>query len=230
MKKLKLKKVIARLLIGASVLALNPIGASAEWRQSSGENWWYSEGNSWATGWRQIDGKWYYFNNEGYMKFSESINGYHLGENGAWDGVTSKSLLIKDDFNNFSSTDANKGNFIDWAKNNGYTWAYSTHDPGDASDKNFKTNRNIGLGDSLEDIEKAYGYLKLLSIYGDHDLCSTYPNWKSLSVTNAVDMIYYDDYGNENQLMYYLNDSHKVVMIAYFKNKAYITKNDMKWS
>lgn len=49
MKRLKLKKVIASLLVAASILTLNPIGASAEWRQSSGENWWYAEGNSWAT-------------------------------------------------------------------------------------------------------------------------------------------------------------------------------------
>ena len=34
MKKLKLTKVIASTLVVASVLALNPIGASAEWKQN----------------------------------------------------------------------------------------------------------------------------------------------------------------------------------------------------
>ena len=35
MKKLKLTKVIAITLVAASVLALNPIGANAEWKQDA---------------------------------------------------------------------------------------------------------------------------------------------------------------------------------------------------
>ncbi|WP_026886040.1 leucine-rich repeat domain-containing protein [Clostridium beijerinckii] len=66
MKKLKLTKVIASALVVASVLMLNPISASAEWKQNK-TGWWYSEGNSWATGWRVIDGSLYYFDIRGYM-------------------------------------------------------------------------------------------------------------------------------------------------------------------
>ncbi|OVE68270.1 cell wall-binding protein [Clostridium diolis] len=66
MKKLKLTKVIASALVVASVLMLNPIGANAEWKQDK-KGWWYSEGNSWATGWRVIDGSLYYFDTKGYM-------------------------------------------------------------------------------------------------------------------------------------------------------------------
>lgn len=69
MKKLKLTKIIASTLVAASVLALNPIGASAEWSYSirySSKGFWYTEGDSWATGWRNIDGKWYYFDSDGY--------------------------------------------------------------------------------------------------------------------------------------------------------------------
>lgn len=83
MKKLKLTKVIASSLIVASVLALNPIGASASWRQDS-TGWWYTEGNSWSTGWRQINGSWYYFNSDGYMAHDTTIGGYKLDSNGAW--------------------------------------------------------------------------------------------------------------------------------------------------
>lgn len=55
MKKLKLTKLIDSTLAIASVLALNPIGVNAEWIQDN-KGWWYTEGNSWAVGWRVIDG------------------------------------------------------------------------------------------------------------------------------------------------------------------------------
>lgn len=41
MKKFKLTKLIASTLVAISVVALNPIGVSAEWRQDS-TGWWYS--------------------------------------------------------------------------------------------------------------------------------------------------------------------------------------------
>lgn len=83
MKKLKLTKLIASTLLAVSVLALNPIGASAEWKED-GTGWWYTEGSSWATGWRQIDSKWYYFDNNGYMAHDTVIGTYKLGSDGAW--------------------------------------------------------------------------------------------------------------------------------------------------
>ena len=83
MKRLKLTKVIASSLIVASVLALNPIGASAEWKQNS-TGWWYTEGNTWATGWRLIDKNWYYFYSDGYMAKDTTIGGYYLNSSGAW--------------------------------------------------------------------------------------------------------------------------------------------------
>jgi len=80
MKKLKLTKAIANSLIVVSVLALNPTGASAEWNQDS-NGWWNTEGN---VGWKEIDGKWYYFGQDGYMAHDTSVNGYTLGSDGAW--------------------------------------------------------------------------------------------------------------------------------------------------
>lgn len=229
MKKLKLTKFIASTLVAVSVLALNPIGASAEWKQD-GTGWWYTEGSSWATGWRQIESKWYYFYADGYMAYNTVIDGYIIGSDGVWDGTTKKTLLNRDDFNNFSSTDASKGNLIDWAKKNGYDWAYNVIYPGSTTDEKFKTSKNIGLGDSLEDIGKAYGIVPNHTFAIRYDeLCATYPKWTSLSVTNGLDMQYYED-GNTYEIRYYLNASHKVVMIAYFKNMKYITKNDMKWN
>ncbi|GEP65679.1 hypothetical protein CBE01nite_34470 [Clostridium beijerinckii] len=92
MKKLKLTKVMASTLIVASILALNPIGASAEWRQDS-TGWWYAEGSSYCKGWKEIDGGWYYFNSEGYMDHDKIVDGYYLNNKGVWSngGVELKS-------------------------------------------------------------------------------------------------------------------------------------------
>lgn len=90
MKKFNLTKIIASSLIAVSLLALNPIGASAEWKKDS-HGWWFSEDSSWATGWKKIDGKWYYFYYNGYMAHDTTIGGYKLGSNGAWLTTTTGS-------------------------------------------------------------------------------------------------------------------------------------------
>lgn len=103
MKKFKLQKVIISSLIVTSVFALSSIGASAEWRKDS-NGWWNTEGSSWSVGWRVIDGEWYYFDSNGYMKTgwiqygdkwyylynsgamakNTTIDGYTVDSNGAW--------------------------------------------------------------------------------------------------------------------------------------------------
>ena len=110
MEKLKLIKFIASSLVAASLLALNPIGATAEWKQNS-NGWWNTEGSSWSVGWKEIDGKWYYFDNNGYMKTgwlqddgkwyylnssgamakNTTINGYILDSDGLWIQSTQNS-------------------------------------------------------------------------------------------------------------------------------------------
>lgn len=86
MKKLKLTKVIASTLVVASVLALNPVGANAEWKQDS-TGWWYTNtNNTYAKGWKYIDAKWYYFGQDGYMNSNTTIGIYKIGSDGAWIG------------------------------------------------------------------------------------------------------------------------------------------------
>lgn len=100
---MKLTKIITSSLIITSTLALSSSGVSAEWKQDS-NGWWNSEGNSWSIGWKQIDGKWYYFDDDGYMKTgwiqtgdkwyylyssgamatNTTIDGYSLDSDGAW--------------------------------------------------------------------------------------------------------------------------------------------------
>ena len=76
-----LKKVIVLGMIATSVLAINPIRASASWKQNN-TGWWYTEGSSSATGWNEIDGKWYYFYQNGYMAKNTQINNYKIDLNG----------------------------------------------------------------------------------------------------------------------------------------------------
>ncbi|MBN7573660.1 cell wall-binding protein [Clostridium sp. 2-1] len=89
----KLKKLIAGSLIAVSVLAITPISASAEWKNDS-TGWWYTEGGSYSTGWKKIEGKWYYFYASGYMAKNTVIDGYVLSNNGDWTGLETKSDKI----------------------------------------------------------------------------------------------------------------------------------------
>lgn len=118
-----LKRAIACFVAAISIFALNTTASNAEWR-ASGSNWWYSEGNSWATRWREIDGKWYYFDSNGYMVtgwmqdskgdwyyfYSNGmmahdceIDGYYLNSNGVWISKSSSG-------NNYSSESSYNNN------------------------------------------------------------------------------------------------------------------------
>lgn len=83
MKNKRITKIIAGALIASSMIAINPAGVDAAWKKNS-TGWWYTEGSGWATGWRLIDGKWYYFYGTGYMAQNESINGCYVDSNGQW--------------------------------------------------------------------------------------------------------------------------------------------------
>lgn len=128
MKKLKLSKVIASLLLVTSALALNLTEANAEWKIDS-IGWWNSEGSSWSVGWKEINGEWYYFDSNGYMKtgwiqdgikwyylYSSGamakntiIGGYPLGSDGAWIQKNTQNSSEEDNSkqNNLSNVNLN---------------------------------------------------------------------------------------------------------------------------
>ena len=77
------KKIITLTLVTMSVSVVNPIGANAAWK-SNAIGWWYTEGSSYAKGWRDINGKSYYFYSNGYMAKCDKINGYFVNDKGEW--------------------------------------------------------------------------------------------------------------------------------------------------
>lgn len=86
----KVSKLVASVVLVGSVLTLNPIRANAEWKQDN-HGWWFSEirineyGVNWAIGWREINYKWYYFGQDGYMLHDTiTPDGYQVGSDGAW--------------------------------------------------------------------------------------------------------------------------------------------------
>lgn len=82
---MKIKTILASCLLVVSAVSINPIkaNASTKWIKDN-IGWWYQTDSTWATGWKLIDAKWYYFGQDGYMKSSCYIDGCYLGADGAW--------------------------------------------------------------------------------------------------------------------------------------------------
>ena len=89
-------KIATSLVIGTTILTSLSIQANAEWKQDNSGGWWYTECNSYVKGWKQINGKWYYFNNNGRMLFNRiTPDGYVLNIDGSWDARTKELYASK---------------------------------------------------------------------------------------------------------------------------------------
>lgn len=118
MRKLKLTKIISAALIAVSVMALNPIKASA-WSGSYSVNnmtgstktvyaegyQWDNRNGSWTCGtpdleqayyntWICTNGKWYYVNSGGWMVKDVWVNDYYVDNNGAWIPEATKDVSM----------------------------------------------------------------------------------------------------------------------------------------
>lgn len=86
------------------VLALaNPLSANAEWRKNN-TGWWFTEGSSWATGWRSINNNWYYFGSDGYMKtgwLKDNGNWYYLMPSGE---MVTGTVSINGQYSHFNNS------------------------------------------------------------------------------------------------------------------------------
>lgn len=142
MRKNNIKKVIAIALISTAIVGVFSTGVSAAWKRDN-SGWWYAEGNSWATGWRNIDGNWYYFSpRNGYMYSQTTVNGCYLNENGTWVNDTNfnikaskaEELIRQKCYPGTSSTNP----YIHCADFDGNRWTIRAYE-----DNEFKTT-NIG--------------------------------------------------------------------------------------
>ncbi len=157
------KKILTCLLVSILVVGVLPIGASAEWKQDN-KGWWYSEGNSYSTGWTKIDGNWYYFDNKGYMESGQYIGNYYLNSNGVWTDLGNSATNSK--YNEFVNrlSGIEKNDSIESQK------AATTYDI-----VMYSKNFNQQYDDLLNDI---YNYLKTtMSSQAFNKLQSEETNW-----------------------------------------------------
>ena len=62
MKKKLISNLAATILVASTILSISPVKAEAAWINNYYGGWAYSDGYYLATGWRNINGTWYYFN------------------------------------------------------------------------------------------------------------------------------------------------------------------------
>lgn len=223
MKKLKLTKVIAGSLIAVSVLALNPIGASAQWKKDN-TGWWYTEGDSWAIGWRNIDGKNYNFDYSGYMQANTIIDGNTLDASGAVI-KTGVGTLSREDFN-FEGTDTINSlegykNIIDWFYSKDYVkgWGcYLSQKDSEYGKEKSQTGKGIKIGSSLSEVIAAYGNTEVKNVTGG-DIFYSYADWKTNPEKKCVTYSYYEGITRFN-IRFYFDSSDKLVVIAYTVNES----------
>ena len=61
------RKLVLSLMIATTTMAVMPIAASAEWKQTQDNTWTWQEKGKKAIGWKYIDDSWYYFGKDGEM-------------------------------------------------------------------------------------------------------------------------------------------------------------------
>lgn len=92
----KISKTLFSLIVIISItFSTVCIPVYAEWQQNN-KGWWYSNNNSYSVGWEQIDGNWYYFKYDGYMKtgwIKYDDTWYYLGSSGAVDNSKTTKVI-----------------------------------------------------------------------------------------------------------------------------------------
>lgn len=121
-----MKKVLSSLLIVISILVVMPIQANAEWKHDN-RGWYYIEGKSYAKGWRNIDGKWYYFWLDGEMAADTWVDiGYYVDKNGVW--TKTAKYTMNDIMIDYCAT-GNKGHYSIGGDYKSYIGEYIGQEP-----------------------------------------------------------------------------------------------------
>lgn len=84
--------LIAILIV--SIIHLGNVSAATGGWTLAKDGWKYSDGYNYYTGWHQIDGNWYYFNEDKTMVQNTWVNGYYLDSKGVWVSSTTNNSAI----------------------------------------------------------------------------------------------------------------------------------------
>jgi uncharacterized protein YgiM (DUF1202 family) len=116
-----IRKIIVLGMTTLIVTSLNYTPASAKWTNDSNNNWNWTENGVKATGWKEIDSKWYYFNKDGMMLtgwINYSQNWYSLASDGSmntgWKNISGKWYYF----------DSDGKMSVGWINDNG-TWYFT---------------------------------------------------------------------------------------------------------
>ncbi len=169
-------KLIKLLLSTALIVATTSLTAFAgQWKQDN-IGWWYqNDDNSYSKAtWQEIDRKWYYFDDSGYMAANRWIGNYYLGNDGVMltdtttpDGykVGADGIWMQNESRSTATDNRNDSNgliaAISRTKFDGYTVIVNTHTkkyhlPGCKEAKKI-ADRNIGYSNDIAALEAA-GY------------------------------------------------------------------------
>ena len=89
------KRIIAAIVTAGLMVSIIPstaMAATVGWNGSDKDGWrYYTTSSSYVkNSWKQISGKWYYFNSDGIMESNSYRDGCWLSSSGAWDTRYSK--------------------------------------------------------------------------------------------------------------------------------------------
>ena len=82
-----MKKILSAILSMGLIAAFAVCSFAGEWKQEADGRWWYQndDGSYTTNNWQQIDGKYYYFDAQGWMLSNTTTpDGYQVGADGAW--------------------------------------------------------------------------------------------------------------------------------------------------
>ncbi|MBR0145672.1 MAG: hypothetical protein IJM25_03300 [Eubacterium sp.] len=148
--------------------------------------WWYEDASGWypKNCWQKIDGKWYYFNEKGYMEKDAYRGGYYLTSSGAWDGK-SKSVGWKKDSRGWYY-ETGKGTYLKngWQLING-KWYYFKADGYAAQSEWVKGYYWIGAN-GIWTYQPKGSWHRNKNGWWFGDTAGWYAKWKSYTIAGTV--------------------------------------------
>ncbi|AWK52492.1 hypothetical protein DIC82_16450 [Clostridium beijerinckii] len=182
MKSNLVKKIMVLTITVTTLLTTLPIGASASWKQDS-KGWWNTEGNSYSVGWKQIDSKWYYFDQSGYMSHNTIIDEYYINSKGIAVSTTKGDIPIKIP-SNWIQLDNKKA--VAYVIDSKSDFIYDTTDTFGGSEGTFINGMKYGITKGLSEIEASEK-----NYNGKNATCLEYTLTTDSKIKKACDILFF---------------------------------------